>query len=55
MISRIKGYTSKILREEFPELKTRLPNLWTRSRFVASTGGVTLRVLKQYVENQKGV
>ena len=55
VVGRIKGYTSKILREEFPELRTRLPNLWTRSRFVASTGGVTLEVLKQYVESQKGV
>lgn len=55
VVGRIKGYTSKILREEFPELRTRLPNLWTRSRFVASTGGVTLRALKQYVEDQKGV
>ena len=55
VVGRIKGYTSKILREEFPALKSRLPNLWTRSRFVASTGDVTLDVLKQYVEDQKGV
>lgn len=55
VVGRIKGYTSKILREEYPSLRTRLPNLWTRSCFVASTGGVTLQVLKQYVENQKGV
>lgn len=55
IVGRIKGYTSKILREEFPKLQTRLPNLWTRSRFVASTGGVTLEALKQYVESQKGV
>jgi putative transposase len=55
VISRIKGYTSKILREEYPLLEKRLPCLWTRSKFVASTGGVTLEVLKQYIENQKGV
>ena len=55
VISRIKGYTSKILREEYPLLEKRLPCLWTRSKFVASTGGVTLEALKQYVENQKGV
>ena len=28
---------------------------WTRTYFVASTGGVTLKALKQYVESQKGV
>ncbi len=53
--SRIKGFTSKVLRSEFNELKTRLPNLWTRSKFISSTGGVTLEVLIQYIENQKGV
>ena len=55
MIGKLKAMTAKVLREEFPHLKSRLPNLWTRSYFVASTGGVTLQVLKQYVENQKGV
>ncbi len=55
MIGKLKGMTAKVLREEFPHLKSRLPNLWTRSYFVASTGGVTLQALKQYVENQKGV
>ena len=52
VIGRIKGYTAKVLREEFPVL-TRMPCLWTRSKFVASTGGVTLGVLKQYIEDQK--
>ena len=55
MVGKIKSMTAKVLREEFPHLKSRLPNLWTRSYFVASTGGVTLQVLKQYVESQKGV
>ena len=55
MIGKIKGMTAKVLREEFPHLKSRLPNLWTRSYFVASTGGVTLQAVKQYVESQKGV
>ena len=55
MIGKIKGMTAKVLREEFSHLKSRLPNLWTRSYFVASTGGVTLAALKQYVDSQKGV
>ena len=29
-IGLIKGFTSRILREEFPHLKSRLPCLWTR-------------------------
>ncbi len=55
MIGKLKGMTAKVLREAFPHRKSRLPNLSTRSYFVASTGGVTLQVLKQYVETQKGV
>ena len=55
MVGKIKGMTAKVLREEFPHLKSRLPNLWTRSYFVASTGGVTLEALKQYIASQKGV
>ena len=55
VIGKIKGYTAKVLRNEFPTLKRRLPCLWTRSKFVASAGNVTLEILKQYIENQKGV
>lgn len=54
-INGIKGYTSKILRQEFPELKKRIPCLWTRSKFISSVGAVTLEVVKQYIENQKNV
>ena len=55
VVGKIKGYTAKTLREEFPILQRKLPCLWTRSKFVASAGSVTLDVLKQYVQNQKGV
>ena len=55
VIGKIKGYTAKRLRDEFPTLTRRLPCLWTRSKFVASAGSVTLDVLKQYIEKQKGV
>ena len=55
VVGRLKGYTSHCLRSEYPELKSRLPSLWTRSKFVATAGEVTLEVLKRYVENQKGV
>jgi len=51
----IKGYTSHILREEFPELKRKLPTLWTHSKFISSVGAVTLDVVKKYIEEQKGV
>lgn len=53
IVSKIKGYTSHELRKEFPELKSRLPTLWTNSRFISSVGSVTLEVVKKYIEEQK--
>lgn len=52
IVGKIKGYTSFVLRREFFGLK-RIRSLWTSSKFVASTGGVTLEALKEYVEGQK--
>lgn len=54
IIGQIKGYTAHTLRKEFPSLKTRLPNLWTRSKFISTVGAVTLAVVQQYIESQKG-
>jgi putative transposase len=53
IIAGIKGYTSKILRRKFPELRSRLPTLWTRSYFVSTHGHVSSETIKKYVEEQK--
>jgi putative transposase len=55
VVSKIKGYTSKVLREEFPLLKKRIPTLWTHSRFISTVGAVSLDVVKKYIEEQKKV
>ena len=52
-VKTIKGRTSRVLREEFPWLKTKLPTLWTNSYFVSTAGGAPLAIIKQYIENQK--
>jgi putative transposase len=52
-IKNIKGYTSRVLRQEFKNLKTQLPVLWTNSYCVITVGGAPLSVIKQYIENQK--
>ena len=54
-VKRLKGYSSRILREEFPWLRSRIPSLWTNSYFVSTVGGAPLSVIKQYIENQKYV
>lgn len=53
-VSLIKGYTSYYLRKEFRELRSRLPTLWTRSKFISSCGEVSLGAVKKYIEEQKG-
>jgi putative transposase len=50
-----KGRSSRLLRQEFPELRSRLPTLWTNSYFVSTVGGSPLAVVKRYLENQKRV
>lgn len=52
-VKTIKGTTSRILRQEFPWLRSRIPTLWTNSYFCSTVGGTPLSVIKQYIENQK--
>ncbi len=54
-IKQVKGRSSRVLRQEFPWLKSRLPSLWTNSYFVSTVGGAPLAIIKQYIENQKTV
>jgi putative transposase len=53
LVKAIKGRTSRVLREEFPWLKTRIPTLWTNAYVVATVGGAPLSVIERYVERQK--
>ena len=55
IVGLLKGYTSRMLRDEFRELKSRLPSLWRRSKFISSVGSVSLKVVKEYIEDQKSV
>ena len=54
-VSLIKGRSSRLLRDEYPWLKSRLPTLWTNSYFVSTVGGAPLKTVRQYIENQKHV
>ena len=54
-VKQIKGVSSRVLRQEFSWLKSRIPTLWTNSYFVSTVGGAPLAVIKKYIENQKTV
>ncbi len=49
-----KSASSRLVKKEFPEIKEKLweDAFWSRSFFLATTGGVTLEILKQYVQDQ---
>ena len=55
LVKQFKGFTSHELREEFPELTTRLPSLWSRSYYAGTVGHVSDKTVKSYIESQKGV
>ncbi|MFP4654168.1 MAG: IS200/IS605 family transposase [Methanohalobium sp.] len=53
VVQQLKGYSSSVLREEFPHLKSRLPTLWTRSYYCESVGHISEEAVKKYTEEQK--
>jgi len=50
--NQFKGYTSRVLREEFPHLRSRMPTLWSSSFFVASVGAVSADTVQRYIDTQ---
>jgi putative transposase len=53
VIKKIKCFTAHALKKEFQHLRTRLPCLWTRSKFVSTVGVVSLETVKRYIADQK--
>jgi putative transposase len=53
LVKLMKGRSSRVLRQEFLWLQSRLPTLWTNSYFVSTVGGAPLSIVKQYIEEQK--
>ena len=48
--NQFKPATSRVLRDEFPRLRSRLPTLWSRSYFVASAGAVGAATVQRYID-----
>jgi putative transposase len=55
VIKECKGLTSHELRAKYPDLKRKLPSLWTRSYFAATAGNVSSETIKRYIEAQRGL
>ena len=54
IVNQLKGYTARMLRLEFPSLKSRLPCMWSRSYFCEPIGNISEESVLKYIENQKG-
>jgi putative transposase len=50
----LKGRSSKMLQEEFPELRKRYwgQHLWAVGYFCRTVGIVTDEIIREYIENQ---
>ncbi|WP_027718849.1 IS200/IS605 family transposase [Desulfovirgula thermocuniculi] len=50
LINTIKGYTSRYLRQKFPELSKQTgPRLWTRTYYVGTAGTVSAETIQRYI------
>ncbi len=55
IVAQLKWYTAHYLRQEFKELKTKLPTLWTRSYYIETIWHISEDTIKKYIEDQKKV
>lgn len=55
IVNQLKGYSSVILRREFPTLKSKLPCLWSRSYYCETIGHISEDTIIRYIEDQKNV
>lgn len=51
IVFRLKGYTSHVLRQEFPHLN-RMPSMWTTSYFASTAGKVSAATIERYIQAQ---
>lgn len=52
----LKGYSSRYLREKFPQLKKVCgkEQLWTQSYYVGTAGSVSAEVIRRYISECQG-
>lgn len=53
-INAYKSASSRLIKKEFPEIRKKLwkEYFWSQSFCLVSTGGVTLDIVKEYIESQ---
>jgi putative transposase len=54
LVNQFKGDSSRVLRQEFPALRSRLPALWSRSYYAGAVGHVSAASVRRYIDAQQG-
>jgi putative transposase len=54
IVNRCKGITSRNMRAEFRELRSRIPALWSGNYYAGTVGHVSEAAVHKYIESQKG-
>lgn len=52
-VNTIKAMAAKELYQECPELKSRMPQMWTKKNFISSMGNVAYNSVCSYIESQR--
>jgi REP-associated tyrosine transposase len=52
VVNQVKGFISRMLREEFAHLRSQLPTLWSRSYFTATAAAVPAATVRRYLGTQ---
>ena len=53
-INAYKSASSQLIKKEFPQIRQKLwkENFWSQSFCLLTTGGVTIEVIRKYIQNQ---
>jgi putative transposase len=51
LVYRFKGYTSRVLRQDFAHLR-KMPSMWTTAYFASTAGRVSEATIQKYIEAQ---
>lgn len=53
LANQFKGYSSRVLRQKYRHLTSRMPSLWSRSFYVGSAGHVSDKTIARYIAAQE--
>jgi len=53
IVDKIKDGSARILRSKFPDLKSRIPCMWTKNCFIATVGSSSVKEILAFIELQR--